>query len=374
VNVTVDAAFLHDMEIGWTLNGDGWGAPPHILYGTLEVPLQGPALHLLAPNGGEIWRAGEKRPIAWASSGGLETVDLDYSIDNGASWLPVESGTPNDGVVEWSVPLENSEHCLVRVSSPDGGAVDGSDGPFRIVPPVTWLSLDRDSGEVVEGKQEEIRLSFDASALEPGSHEAVLLVSHNAGDPVLVPVHLHVSPYAMDPGLSTIEANDGILLAPGGGTGGALVATATVRDERGNPMPGVPAGEVVLYAAAASALGQGMRFCATAMPQAVFPSSAPTDSAGRATFTVEHFGGCGTIALGAEVGGVAILNVEVANVLSPDLNGDGVVNFQDAFLFTAYLRSGTGSCGNLDRDPQGIVNFSDTAIFVRYFAAQNACP
>jgi hypothetical protein len=66
--------------------------------------------------------------------------------------------------------------------------------------------------------------------------------------------------------------------------------------------------------------------------------------------------------------------VEVANVLSPDLNGDGVVNFQDAFLFTAYLRSGTGSCGNLDRDPQGIVNFSDTAIFVRYFAAQNACP
>lgn len=139
-------------------------------------------------------------------------------------------------------------------------------------------------------------------------------------------------------------------------------------------MPGVPAGEVVLYATATSPHGQGMRFCATGMPQAALPSSAPTDSAGRATFVIEHFGGCGTVALQALVGGVAIANGETANILSPDLNGDGVVNFLDAFLFTAYLRSGTGSCGNLDRDPQGIVNFSDTAIFVRYFAAQNACP
>ena len=89
-------------------------------------------LSVLVPNGGDMWTAGENRNITWSSSGSLSSVNIDYSIDNGTSWIPVVAGTANDGTHPWIVPDTPSVNCLVRVSDSDGNPSDASDNVFII--------------------------------------------------------------------------------------------------------------------------------------------------------------------------------------------------------------------------------------------------
>jgi len=39
VNVTVDAGFTGDIAVGWTVVGDNYGADPHVISGTIDIPL-----------------------------------------------------------------------------------------------------------------------------------------------------------------------------------------------------------------------------------------------------------------------------------------------------------------------------------------------
>lgn len=72
------------------------------------------------PTGGETLFAGAVETITWistASSGG--TVDIDYSLDNGATWLTIASDTVNDGSHDWTVPDVVGATLLVRVQDHD---------------------------------------------------------------------------------------------------------------------------------------------------------------------------------------------------------------------------------------------------------------
>jgi hypothetical protein len=104
-------------------------------------------LELTEPDGGEIYTAGKLETIAWTStpeaSGDPGTVDLEYSLDGGTSWLAIASGQPNDGSYLWSVPYTASASAIARVvrrnrsattSSPFPTACssDASDAPFSI--------------------------------------------------------------------------------------------------------------------------------------------------------------------------------------------------------------------------------------------------
>lgn len=72
-------------------------------------------INLLRPNGGERFRAGEETTIAWEGVLPTDTVRLDYSIDNGASWRTVVSRAT--GLQHrWKVPATPSENCLARVT------------------------------------------------------------------------------------------------------------------------------------------------------------------------------------------------------------------------------------------------------------------
>jgi hypothetical protein len=374
VTITVPPDFLEEIEIDWQLNGDGWGEPPHVLYGGISIPLSGPALHLHAPSGGEVYLPGDVVPITWASSGKVNDLSLFLSTDNGSTWSIIAERLDDDGHYEWTVPSSPSEDCFVRIVGDGGAASDASDDPFRIAEPVTWLSVSPAAGTVGAGELATAELLFDGDGLSLGDHEATLIVANNAGPPVSVPVTLRIATIDIDPKLSTVESNSGIVVSPGGDADSTLRVTVTARDGSGRGIQGIGAGSVTVTASGSSWLGEGMTFCSSGLPHASFPSTTPTDENGRTTIEVNRIGGCGAIELRASIAGIDVRDPFQALVRSPDLNGDGSVSFPDVFLFTPMLHAGDGPCGNFDGDPADIVNFSDTALFIRFFSAQGSCP
>jgi hypothetical protein len=102
-----------------------------------------PAVPILtAPNGGQVWYAGTGNGITWNPAYiYTSTVRLDYSIDNGTTWILISNGTFNDGEEYWVVPNANSSNCLVRISNfGDLSVTDQSDAVFTIKPAVTILT------------------------------------------------------------------------------------------------------------------------------------------------------------------------------------------------------------------------------------------
>ncbi|MFH1278511.1 MAG: C25 family cysteine peptidase [Candidatus Eisenbacteria bacterium] len=372
VNVTVASEFFQDMELDWILSGDGWGAPPHMVYGTIVIPPSGPIFVIHAPNGGEVWEAGETRGITWASSRDVVNIGIDYSPDEGDTWVPVTDETEDDGYYAWTVPDTPSDLCLVRLMNEDGTAGDVSDGVFRIRAPVTWISVDPDSGTLDGGEQDEIAVTIDTGSLPSGDHQAFLVVSHNGGDPIVVPVTLYVFEVAADPNRSTVECTEDVILAPAG-NGDELVVTVTLLDMGGRPIEGVPADRIDVTFTGVSSLGQDMHFCASGSNTATLQPEAPTDAEGRAVVRVSAAGGCGTITASASVGSVVLADDATASVRSPDFNGDGFLNHIDLFFYIPMLNAGTGQCGNFNRDALGGVNFFDTAIYLRFRAGFPTC-
>jgi Bacterial Ig-like domain (group 3)/FlgD Ig-like domain len=96
-----------------------------------------PDAAVTSPNGGEAWLAGSSHDITWSASddAGVSGVDLEYSIDNGGSWVSIASALSNSGSYTWSVPAVISTAALVRVTARDtyGNArQDASDADFTI--------------------------------------------------------------------------------------------------------------------------------------------------------------------------------------------------------------------------------------------------
>jgi hypothetical protein len=96
-----------------------------------------PTITVISPNGGENLDVDTTHEITWTSSGTVGNVSIEYSINNGSSWVPVAISTTNDGSYDWTVPDMPSENCLVRISEDDGDRMpsDVSDGVFSIVSP-----------------------------------------------------------------------------------------------------------------------------------------------------------------------------------------------------------------------------------------------
>jgi hypothetical protein len=86
-------------------------------------------LSIVAPNGGEQYLARRSIEIEYAPY--EFPVNLEYSSDNGSSWLPIVSGALTTGTFEWTAPDIESAQCRVRVSAATAIG-DTSDNPFTI--------------------------------------------------------------------------------------------------------------------------------------------------------------------------------------------------------------------------------------------------
>lgn len=89
-------------------------------------------INLTAPNGGQDLTVGDSQSISWASEN-IDSVKIEYSIDNGNNWTVIVSSTESDGNYEWTIPNVESDQCLIRISdASDVGIFDVSENVFSI--------------------------------------------------------------------------------------------------------------------------------------------------------------------------------------------------------------------------------------------------
>ena len=92
---------------------------------------------LTYPNGGQTFAWGQTVTIAWNASTFYSNPRLDYSVDNGATWINIVTSASNTGSYSWTVPSGiNSASCLVKASnSANVNINDVSDAVFSILQP-----------------------------------------------------------------------------------------------------------------------------------------------------------------------------------------------------------------------------------------------
>ena len=77
------------------------------------------SLTLTAPNGGEKWAVGSTQIITWNRVGSIANVRLEYSDNNGISYVPIISSTPNAGSFAWTLPNAITTQAKVKISNVD---------------------------------------------------------------------------------------------------------------------------------------------------------------------------------------------------------------------------------------------------------------
>jgi parallel beta-helix repeat protein len=102
------------------------------------------------PKGGEVWTGGSTHEITWDSYGITGTVDISYSINNGADWTKIDN-VPDTGSFLWHLPVSqfpwlrrkppvDSNRCLVLVepNTPVPNLTCIESEPFTIQPYRNW--------------------------------------------------------------------------------------------------------------------------------------------------------------------------------------------------------------------------------------------
>jgi hypothetical protein len=81
-----------------------------------HIPLGPQSLALISPNGGETWQSGKTPSIIWQSDN-ISSLILEYSINNGNSWITIDTVTAYQNSYSWQVPNLSSINCLIKLSS-----------------------------------------------------------------------------------------------------------------------------------------------------------------------------------------------------------------------------------------------------------------
>ncbi len=149
---------------------------------------------LTAPNGGEVLTAGETVAVTWSSTGSIDAVGLEYSIDNAVNWSTMETAIADSGSYDWTVPETPSAACVVRVRvAADSAVFDDSDAVFSIEssgqPSITVVSPNgRESLTVgshydiawtTVGDIGSVQLEY---SIDGGSHWLEILLCENTGN------------------------------------------------------------------------------------------------------------------------------------------------------------------------------------------------
>lgn len=132
---------LRAEDVGWThVRVLAW--PSGTSQDVSDAPFQvvvPPLVALVAPNGGETLRVGDKFEILW-SAPGVQQVRLDL-LSNTGTWEPIASSLDASvGRTLWTVPDRPGTGRYVRVTAVESPALqDSSDSDFAITPPPVEL-------------------------------------------------------------------------------------------------------------------------------------------------------------------------------------------------------------------------------------------
>ncbi len=116
-------------------------------------------ISLTSPIGGEVLYRTATYNIEWTRGPATTTapVDLAYSVDNGSSWISIDSGVPIDpGSYAWIIPNENSVQCLVRIQQSGTGLQSVSPQVFSIVSPTFTVTYPKGGEYLYYGESKTI--------------------------------------------------------------------------------------------------------------------------------------------------------------------------------------------------------------------------
>lgn len=100
-----------------------------------------------SPNGGEEWCASNDEHISWISHN-INDVVIEYTTDQGASWIIIDTTAAADTVYLWNPPLIDEDECKVRIRDLRNADIfDTSDHPFSIHTPYVRV-LSPNGGEM----------------------------------------------------------------------------------------------------------------------------------------------------------------------------------------------------------------------------------
>ncbi len=112
-----------------------------------------PSINVIAPNGGEYLVIGNVYHIQWNAIPDISSVSIVYSVDNGASWIPIQASSypASAGSYEWVIPNTTSTQCRMKVQNfANNNVYDTSDSVFTIsdgnLAPIAQISADITSG------------------------------------------------------------------------------------------------------------------------------------------------------------------------------------------------------------------------------------
>ena len=92
-----------------------------------------PFVRFVYPNGGEKLAIGSVQTVKWLSVG-VSKVKIEFSIDDGFTWLSLTTMDASAGSVSWTVPNFESVKCLMRIADDsDPEKIDFTDSDFTIV-------------------------------------------------------------------------------------------------------------------------------------------------------------------------------------------------------------------------------------------------
>ncbi|MBC8382440.1 MAG: hypothetical protein H8E22_01215, partial [Candidatus Cloacimonetes bacterium] len=87
INITIDGSVTGPIEVDWYIEGDGTGAAPHTIEGTITLqPSANSYLWMDYPDGGETLVYSTTDTIRWITYGSIENVSLYLTRDNCSTW------------------------------------------------------------------------------------------------------------------------------------------------------------------------------------------------------------------------------------------------------------------------------------------------
>jgi len=132
-SITADSRDYDDGEDFSTFGAPNrWGKQDFHQLRTVVAEIS--TLTLLSPNGSETIMGGTTYDIAWGNTGTVESVLIEFSLDDGQMWSEVyPPNVGNTGQYDWLVPMVDAQRCWVRVAARENlGAHDVSDAAFSI--------------------------------------------------------------------------------------------------------------------------------------------------------------------------------------------------------------------------------------------------
>ena len=127
---------------------------------SVPVPFAPPATTTAvhSPIGGESLLSGAATTVTWSGIGVNNSINIDYRLDTG-NWMPIATGTPNDGNQPWTLPTVTSPtRAQVRVAATNSCTnqpITATSSTFTIVPTCddgnsdTLDTFDLEAGECV---------------------------------------------------------------------------------------------------------------------------------------------------------------------------------------------------------------------------------